>query len=158
MLHVHVYMHFSTSSWLFWLVYSIRPPRIQLTPAVNLEPMWKTFLTRHTSTKQRENKYNFTLLGFKCHDSNVCSHSPQRKDCVQGLLGKKRSPIGVKDVRMGWRADQGLIPPTPVTAATPVNVRGAGLPWEEGETRANASSNKECICCRASSMVGWGGT
>ncbi len=92
-------------------VYSIRPPRIQLTPAVNLEPMWKTFLTRHTSTKQRENKYNFTLLGFKCHDSNVCSHSPQRKDCVQGLLGKKRSPIGVKDVRTGWRADRGWFLP-----------------------------------------------
>lgn len=110
-LHVHVYMHFSTSSRLFSLVYSIKPPRIHLTSAVNLEPMWETFLTRHTSTKQRENKLNFTLLGFKSHHSNVYSHSPQRKDCVQGLLGKKRSPIGVKDVRTGWRVDRGWFLP-----------------------------------------------
>lgn len=92
------------------LDYSTKPPRILLTSAINPGLMWETFLIRHTSTEQREKRYfpwNFTLAAFKFYHSNIHSNSPQRKDCVQGLLGKKRSPTGVQGVRTGWRAGRG---------------------------------------------------
>lgn len=40
---------------------------------------------------------------------------------------------------------------------TPGRVIPAVLPWEVGDTRAKASSSRECICCRASSIEGCGG-
>lgn len=42
-------------------------------------------------------------------------------------------------------------------APTPGRVMPAVLPCEVGDTKAKASSSSECICCRASSILGCGG-
>lgn len=47
--------------------------------------------------------------------------------------------------------------PTPGSVMPAVAVVVVAVAAAVGETRAKASSRRECICWRASSMLGWGG-
>lgn len=88
-----------------------------------------------------------------------CESSAGRLDTWQWLLTVCVGPYGDPHwlLEVSLAARTGVLfagcPPEPPGCVTAVEL----VVWLLGATRAKASSKRECIVCRASSMEGWGG-